>query len=93
MIRWTITRIADSVEQSRQEVPLSSTTLAVRKIMLAQVAAMLEGQPEDVKAATIIPSLSAPTSDRCRQFAVFLGGDPADTTYVLVDAWRSEMYP
>lgn len=92
MIAWTIKLVMDAVEQPA--VPASST-LSARKAMLAGVEAMISGQPEDVKAATraAVPALAAPTGDRWRRYAVYLSGEVGNTTYVLVEAVRLEMYP
>jgi hypothetical protein len=92
MIRWTIKRVMDAVDQPER---LAASTTAARKAMVAEVEAMIADQPDDVKAATraTIPPLAAPGRDRRRQFAVYLGGDVMSTTYVLVDAVLIEMYP
>jgi hypothetical protein len=91
MIRWTIKRVMDAVDQTAAT---AFSTLAARKAMVDAVEGMIAGQPEDVKRRTreTIPALAAPAGDRYKQFAVYLGGLIGSTSMVLVEAVRTELY-
>lgn len=92
MIQWTIKRVLDAMDQPSVS---ATSTLSARRAMLAEVEKMLVNQPDDTKAATqaAIPALATPADDRWRQYIIYLGNMVGSTSYVLVEAVRTEKYP
>jgi len=94
MTNWQIIEVLDCMEVGRIEVDKATKARAAMKSCVAHMIKNSSATSEIIEATNAaVPNLQSCDFERMKEYAVYLGGKPNTTSYVIVTAYRPEMYP